>query len=244
MQASPIRLRGERLLLDPGGAVLLPDHDALVVADLHLEKGSAFARRGALLPPYDTAATLERLRLLVERYRPAILVSLGDAFHDRAGPEAAGDETILGLRALAAGRRFVWVRGNHDPQPPCRWCGEATDVLRLGSLSLRHLPGAGAHGEIAGHLHPKVRLSGTGRTFTTRCFVRDECRLLMPAFGSFTGGLNLLHESIRTLFPTGFETLALGERRVFSVPHERLVAEQPDWRRHRSPDERRSRVRR
>ncbi|MDF1586790.1 ligase-associated DNA damage response endonuclease PdeM [Rhodospirillales bacterium YIM 152171] len=221
-----IRVRGVRLVLEPCGAVWWPERRALLVADLHFEKGSAYARRGALLPPWDTAATLARLEAAVERRAPKLVVSLGDAFHDRHGPASLMDGARTRLAALARGRDWLWLSGNHDPLPPRDLGGEAAAALELDGLHLRHAPGPDVAGEIAGHLHPKARLATSRVRVVRPCFAGDGNRLLLPAFGSFTGGLNALHPAIAGLFPAGFDAWLLGERRVFRVPHARLRPEQ------------------
>jgi DNA ligase-associated metallophosphoesterase len=233
--ATELEHGGERLLLDPLGVAFLPGRALLVVADLHLEKGSAYARRGTLLPPYDTARTLRRLGWAVERYRPAVVVSLGDAFHDRAGAGALGPQARDELARLARGRTWLWVKGNHDPDPPVGLAGESVDRLDLGRLRLAHLPEAEADGRVllAGHLHPKARLAQGPRKAVLPCFAGDARLLLLPAFGAYTGGLNVLDPAISGLFGGGFVAFMLGDARVFAVGHRHLRADPPDWRRHR-----------
>lgn len=233
--ASELEFGGEPLMLDPLGVLWLPARAVLVVADLHLEKGSAFARRGTLLPPYDTARTLRRLGWAIERYRPQVVVSLGDAFHDRAGVAALTGDDRATLANLARGRTWLWVRGNHDPEAPEGLVGESLDVVDLGRLRLAHLPDAATDGRalVAGHLHPKARLAQGVRKATRPCFVGDVRLLMLPAFGAYTGGLNVLDPAISGLFGNGFAAFMLGEARVFRVPHRHLRPDPPDWRRHR-----------
>ena len=226
---------GEALTLDPLGVLWLAARATLVVADLHLEKGSAFARRGTLLPPYDTARTLRRLGWAIERYRPKTVVSLGDAFHDRAGAAGLTAEDRRELASLAKGRTWLWIRGNHDPDPPEGLAGESLGALDLGRLRLLHLPQGKADGRavIAGHLHPKARLVQGPRKATRPCFVADPGLLLLPAFGAYAGGLNVLDPAIMGHFRAGFVAFMLGDSRVFRVTHHHLRADPPDWRRHR-----------
>ena len=135
MTAAPIHLAGERLMLDPAGGLFWPAAGLLAVSDLHLEKGSSYARRGQLLPPWDTHATLDRLALLLRRYQPRIVVALGDSFHDADGSTRLPSGELSRLRAMTEAHRFIWVQGNHDPAPPAgsaangwkhlsppRWC--------------------------------------------------------------------------------------------------------------------------
>lgn len=226
---------GEVVELDPLGVVHLPAHRCLVVADLHLEKGSAFARRGTLLPPYDTARTLRRLDWAVQRHRPRLVVSLGDAFHDRAGPEALDPDARRALETLVQGRSWLWVRGNHDPHPPAELGGAVVDTAELGRLHLTHIPPAapGERATIAGHLHPKARLAQARQRTTRPCFAASRELLLLPAFGAYTGGLNVLDPAIAGHFARGFSAFLLGDTRVFAVAHHHLSPDPPDWRRHR-----------
>ena len=226
-----LQLQDETLELDPSGALFLPRWAMLVVADLHLEKGGAFARCGSLLPPYDSHATLARLEALVERLRPDTVVSLGDGFHDRHGAAGLSPDLHDRLCALTRPRRWVWVTGNHDPLVPLSLGGAVVPELAVGGLVLRHVP-SGETNEIAGHLHPKARLSARRRHLSCRCFAADGDRLLLPALGSFTGGLNVRDPAIARLFPEGFQAYLLGERRVHRFPHHALSPE-PDALSHR-----------
>jgi uncharacterized protein len=222
--AMQLSFRGQALVLDPAGAVYWPARELLVVADLHLEKGSAFARRGALLPPYDTHATLARLEALVRRWRPATLVSLGDGFHDRRAGHELSPDLFDRLGALTRALRWVWVTGNHDPSVALALGGAVVPELALDGLVLRH-EAVSTPGEIAGHLHPKARLSTRRQRFCRPCFAGDRERLLLPAFGSFTGGLNVLDPAISRFFSTGFHAYMLGSAQVFRFPHQVLAAD-------------------
>ncbi|TQF81464.1 ligase-associated DNA damage response endonuclease PdeM [Elioraea sp. Yellowstone] len=215
MSAAPIHLAGERLMLDPEGALWWPARRLLVVADLHLEKGSALAARGTLVPPYDSRATLDRLIPLVRRYRPARLVALGDSFHDRHGAARLAREDTARLAALAQTLELVWVLGNHDPAPPDGLPGVATEALREGLLTFRH-DATGQAGEISGHLHPKASVATRGKWVTRPCFVVDPRRVVLPAFGAYTGGLDVREPAIRALFPRGGRAFLLGRGRLYS----------------------------
>jgi len=220
-----VTVSGITLVADPAGALYWPDEGLLVVADLHLEKGSAFAARGVLLPPYDTAATLARLARLVERYAPRLLIALGDSFHDDGGPlrMAPGDRRVLTV--LQRRRDWVWIAGNHDPDPPDGIGGRRADILAFGPLTFRHEPSEqAADGEIAGHLHPLARVAQRGRAVSRRCFAGDGRRLVMPAFGAYAGGLNVRDRAIFGLFGTlAFTAHILGERRLYAVAAERCL---------------------
>jgi DNA ligase-associated metallophosphoesterase len=218
-----LELCGEALELDPAGLLHWPAQGLVAVADLHLEKGSAFARRGLMLPPYDTHATLLRLEAVLERLRPRTVVSLGDSFHDRRGAELLEPELARQVRRLTGSVEWMWVRGNHDPDPPAGLGGRAVAELSVAGLFFRHAP-CGEAGEVAGHLHPKARLVGTRLRLSRPCYVSDGLRLVLPAFGSYTGGLDVTHPAIAGLFPDGFAAMLLGAERVFRVPHDRLEA--------------------
>jgi DNA ligase-associated metallophosphoesterase len=205
------------------GALWWADRRTLIVADLHLEKGSAYARRGQFLPPYDTTETLARLALLVARLEPAVIVALGDSFHDDGGPARLDARDREALGRLQRGRDFVWIAGNHDPGRPHGLAGEHMVTLRLGPLTLRHAPEPGEAAEIAGHLHPSARVAGRGRSVRRKCFAGDGNRLVLPAFGAYAGGLNVLDRAFAGLFaPSSFRAFMLGGERVYPVGRKAL----------------------
>jgi len=217
-------INGARLLADPGGVVFWPDESLLLVADLHLEKGSAYAARGQLLPPYDTAATLARLAQAIERHDPQGVVCLGDSFHDDGAGARLAAEDLRTLQGLMAGRSWTWIAGNHDPVPPAAVGGTVCDELSIGALTLRHEPRPHpVAGEIAGHLHPKAAIRVRGRRISRRCFAGDGLRLVLPAFGAYTGGLDVLDEAFAPLFPGPFHAHLLGDGRLHCVPSKRLA---------------------
>jgi DNA ligase-associated metallophosphoesterase len=238
-----ITVAGVALVADLAGALYWPDEGALIVSDLHLEKGSAFAVRGVLMPPYDTAATLEALAGVIARYDARIVIALGDNFHDGGGPArlAATDRTHL--HELQRGRDWVWIAGNHDPDPREGIGGVFARALALGPLSFRHEPTEGGAaraisgesfhetlgdttGEISGHLHPAARIHQRGRTQTRKCFATDGERLVMPAFGAFTGGLNIRNAAFLKVFGAlGFTAHLIGQRRLYSFAAARCLAD-------------------
>ena len=222
---SALTIANVTLIADTSGALYWPGEKMLIVADLHLEKGSAFAARGVLLPPYDTAATLSRLARLIERYAPQIVMALGDSFHDGGGPARMADTDRASLKALQRGRDWLWIAGNHDPNPTDGVGGRFADVLALGPLTFRHEPSSGpCNGEIAGHLHPLARVARRGRAVSRRCFTSDSMRLVMPAFGAYTGGLNVRDHAIATLFGTlAFTAHMLGEQRLYAIAADRCL---------------------
>jgi len=218
-----IVLAGVPLLADPRGGLYWHEHGLLAVADLHLEKGSSFAARGQLLPPYDTASTLARLSHLIADYRPRCVVALGDSFHDGGGAARLGDDDREGLRSMQRGREWIWLTGNHDPEPADGIGGTFTDSLTLGPLTFRHLP-SDTPGEVSGHLHPVARISHRGRAVSRRCFAADKTRMVMPAFGAFTGGLNVRDAAFADLFGTlAFTAHLLGDGRLYSFAAKRCL---------------------
>ncbi len=214
-----IDIAGERAVCDQSGVLYFPELDLLVVSDLHLEKGAAYARRGSFVPPYDTAATLLRLQAVVARYDPRMVISLGDSFHDGKGSAHMPDVFRNQLTALMAGRDWFWVAGNHDPDAPEGLPGETVRELAIGSLVFRHEPSAvPITGEIAGHLHPCARIVQRGRSVRRRCFASDGRRMIMPAFGSYTGSLNVLDRAYSGLFSwDAFMAYMLGARRIYAI---------------------------
>jgi len=211
------------LTADPSGALYWPEHGLLAAADLHLEKGSSFAARGQLLPPYDTAATLARLGRLIAHYAPRVVVALGDSFHDGDGPARLSRADRDNLHALQRGRDWIWLTGNHDPEPAANIGGAFHATLTLGALTFRHLP-TGAAGEIAGHLHPVARVAHRGRSVSRRCFAADQARMVMPALGAFSGGLNIRDAAFADVFGTlAFTAHLLGEDRLYAFTAKRCL---------------------
>jgi DNA ligase-associated metallophosphoesterase len=225
--AGEITIAGVTLVADLAGALYWPEEQLLVVSDLHLEKGSSFAARGMLLPPYDTASTLERLAGILSRHAVRVVVALGDNFHDGNGPARLAAMDRAALFELQRGRDWIWIAGNHDPDPADNIGGVFALSLSLGPLSFRHEPTPQANpGEIAGHLHPVARVSRRGRTLTRRCFVSDETRLVMPAFGAYAGGLNIRHAAFVQVFGAlAFTAHLLGQRRLYALAAARCLAD-------------------
>ena len=180
-----------------------------------------------MLPPYDTAATLGRLADVVARYAPKVIVALGDSFHDGGGPARMGEADRAALRALQQGREWIWISGNHDPEPPEDLGGLCASEIRLGALTLRHEPQAGASpGEIAGHLHPVARVSSPAGSLRKRCFASDGLRCVMPAFGAFAGGLNIRDEAFAPLFAKApVVAHVMGRSRIYAVSMARCLGD-------------------
>jgi len=223
-----LTLNGTELLADASGALFWPARESLIVADLHLEKGSSLARKGTLLPPYDTRATIDRLRAAIETYCPRRVICVGDSFHDSTGSQRLSGEDRAELAALIHQLDWLWIIGNHDPVPPHGLGGAVADGLVDGALSFRHEAlDDGAPGEISGHYHPVARLRVKGRTVSGRCFVNDGARLILPAFGAYTGGLDVCAPDLRRLFARRFEVGLITARRIWRVPSSELMTPPP-----------------
>jgi DNA ligase-associated metallophosphoesterase len=183
------------------GALYWEAEDTLLVADLHLEKGAAFAALGMLIPPYDTRTTLLRLGKVIREVEPSRVVALGDSFHRSELAQNLAAEDLKLLTRLQQGREWYWICGNHDPfLPPCVG-GTVCTTLTICGVTLRHEPSDnGSSREIAGHLHPVARIARRGAVIRRRCFATDGNRLVMPAFGAYAGGLNVLDQAFGPLF--------------------------------------------
>lgn len=214
-----IDLAGTSVVLRGSGALWIDSERTLVVADLHFEKGSSYAARfGQLLPPYDTRETLDRLDREVTALSPSRLIFLGDSFHDAEGEDRLADGDAERLASLARDRELIWAVGNHDEDGPRVLPGEVIAEASILGLILRHEPQAGLQpGEVAGHLHPAARVTSGLGSVRRRCFVTDGARLILPAFGAYTGGLNVLDHTFSGLFGGSVLAAALGAKRVHAV---------------------------
>ncbi len=220
-----ITLNGLDLVPDLSGALFVPEFKALLIADLHLEKASNMARRGVHLPPYDTRASLAQLETVISQSRPAQLIFLGDSFHDDGARERIAEADLLQLRSLSERAATVWITGNHDPHPPADIGGRIAGEVVLGSITLRHEPKPlePEEFEISGHLHPGSAVSQRGKRLHGKCFIADERRVIMPAFGSFTGSLSISSPPFKGLFASGdFRVWMIGQRAIYRFPARRV----------------------
>ncbi|MBB93581.1 MAG: metallophosphoesterase [Rhodobacteraceae bacterium] len=189
MNGHDFTLAGARLTALPSGALWWADEELLCVSDLHLGKAERHARRGGpALPPYETRDTLLRLADAIEASGAGHVVCLGDSFDDLAAAQALSETVRLMLTRLQAGRRWTWIEGNHDPGP-VELGGSHRNVLTTGPLTFRHIAEPGAVGEVSGHYHPKAQVKTRLRRISRPAFLVDGCRVILPAFGTFTGGL-------------------------------------------------------
>lgn len=213
------RLGRQHFVARVSGALWWPAERLLAFADLHFEKGSSYARHGLMLPPYDTRETLLRMTAEIDRLDPATVVCLGDTFHDLGAWARMHREDAALLVALAHRRHWVWVAGNHDAEIPAVLPGVIVAELECRGVMLRHLAANGAAAsEISGHFHPKVCVRANGKAVVRRCFLEDGRRLVLPAFGAYTGGLDTDDPAFQPLFPGGFRAHVLGQRGVYSLP--------------------------
>ena len=218
-RVQPISICGKQFEADMSGALYWPAEKALIVADLHLEKGSAYAARGQMLPPYDTRETLRRLAETVDRTGATAIIALGDSLHDPAAADRLAPEDRETIAIIQEACEWIWITGNHDPDIAASLGGHVFRQVTLEGITLRHepSPGGSTH-EIAGHLHPAARLSLHGYTLRRPCFVGNGRRLVMPAFGSYAGGLNILDPAFETLFGNdGMAVWMLGQEGLYPV---------------------------
>lgn len=220
-----IVLCGKVLSTDPSGALFWAAQSTLIVADLHLEKGSAAAGGGRLLPPYDTRSTLHTLAAVMDRYDPDRVIALGDSFHDEEAADRLPHVDRERLRILGQGRDWYWITGNHDPVLPDWLEGKVCPVLNLDGIRFRHEPEKGAASrEVAGHLHPAARLTRRGASVRRKCFVSNGARLVLPAFGAYAGGLNVLDQAFEPLFGAAeFHVWMLGRQDVYPLAKRQLL---------------------
>lgn len=221
-----LKLCGETVQPLAEGALFWPSENCLIVADLHFEKGSSYAARGVHLPPYDTSATLSRLDELVARLKPASVIALGDSFHDGEARARIASSDAARIKNLTKTCDWTWIAGNHDPLPE-GFGGTIAEEVRRASLTFRHEPApAPATGEVAGHLHPCAVVRVRGRRLRRRCFASDGTRLILPAFGAYTGGLNVCDVAYNHLFAgRDFHAWMMGRDKVVPVAASRLVAD-------------------
>ena len=210
---------GHELMALPQGALFWPARRALLVADLHLEKASWFARLGQMLPPYDSMATLSDLSVIAASTGAQEIWCLGDSFHDAAGCDRLPAQARALLTALTASTRWTWITGNHDPGFADHCGGSIVEEAEVDGLILRHeADPADARPELSGHFHPKLRITHRGRQVSRRCFVATETKLILPAFGSLTGGLDAHHPEIVRAVGTGAQALVPVQDRLLRFP--------------------------
>jgi uncharacterized protein len=210
-------LGGLVLVPDLSGALYVPDYEAMIISDLHLEQGTSLARRGLHVPPFDTAITLRLLEQVVENSRPKRLIFLGDSFHDGQGAMRLVEANLVAIRRLTKAHETIWISGNHDPETPQGIGGQGALEIELGPLTLRHEPSQNNY-EISGHLHPGCGINQRGRRLYGKCFVADDQRLIMPAFGAYTGGLSVTSSAFAGLFNRTAKTWMIGRSAIHPFP--------------------------
>lgn len=214
------------LVLDPAGALYWPDQHLLAVADLHFEKGSSFAVSAhRMLPPHDTAQTLADLGRIIACYQPRRVICLGDSFHDRSATTRLNFGDLAALQLMTRTLDWVWIAGNHDPVLPEIVGGIAVSSITVAGITFQHDPARASALEtvtpasrvVFGHFHPVALVSLAGRLLRRRCFLVSADRLLLPAFGAYAGGLNILHPAILDQFPAGYKVLFSERGRLHQI---------------------------
>lgn len=214
-----ITLSGMDLIPDLSGALYAPDFRTLLVADLHLEKGTSLARRGVHLPPYDSRESLLQLKSVLNETKPERLVFLGDSFHDNDARDRLDADDLATLRAITSESETLWITGNHDSLPPKDIGGRVVSEVMLGAVTLRHEPRtlSVSEFEIAGHLHPAAAIHTRGHRIRCRCFIADRSRIIMPAFGSYTGALSVMSKAFEGLFGE-YHVWMIGTKAIHRFP--------------------------
>jgi len=224
-KAHAIAFGGLTLTPDLSGVLHVAELETLIISDIHLEQGTSLARRGIRVPPFDTHLTVAQLEQVVKRFKAQRLIFLGDSFHDSEGESRIEEDLLARLAAIAGAHDTFWICGNHDPLPPQKLPGHAADHILLGPLMLRHEPGQLHQDmlEISGHLHPGCGVTQRGRRVYGKCFIADTRRLIMPAFGAYTGALPVYSEAYSGLF-THDETSVwmLGREQIYKFPFHRV----------------------
>ena len=217
MNEYPISFHGAELVATASGALWWADQRLLCVSDLHLGKSERMARiGGALLPPYENQETLGRLQADMTRYNPQTVICLGDSFDDLRAADHLDADSSRTLLALMAGREWVWIEGNHDPGP-MGFGGTHMRELDRAPLIFRHIAQPPAQGEISGHYHPKKRITGRGRSIQRPCFLIDDSRIILPAYGAYTGGLDCEAPGLASLFGPNALAILVGKS-IAAVP--------------------------
>ena len=215
----PLSFAGQEFFATPEGALHWPAEGALLVADLHLEKASWFARLGQFLPPYDSLVTLQALEREIERTEVRRLYCLGDSFHDRFGCDRLPSSARELLASMTAKLDWVWIVGNHDVGFIDHCGGRIEEECEVAGIILRHeAEESDPRPEMSGHFHPKLRLSLRGRSVSRRCFVASATKLILPAYGAFTGGLDAGHPEIVKKVGTGASALVPSSDRLLRFP--------------------------
>jgi uncharacterized protein len=220
-----ISLGGLNFTPDMSGALFCADEKLLLIADLHLEQGASLARRGLHVPPYDTLATLTMLEQVLASTKAQRLVLLGDSFHDSVAHEAIRESDAERLRQITSSVETIWISGNHDPKAHDSLGGICVDEMEFGTITLRHIPSRLKEHEleIAGHLHPGATVVQRGHHIRTKCFVGDQRRIILPAFGSYTGALNVMSCAFSGLFDQAqTQAWMIGKTAIHCFPWKRL----------------------
>ena len=228
MKHCEFMFHGERLQALEHGALYWPRKQLLAIADLHLGKSARLARTGrSLLPPYELIETLDRLATEVDEVQPRVLVCLGDSFDDNIAARELGAQAERKLETILRGRRCVWISGNHDPRAR-RFDGLHASEYMVPPLSFRHVASSEGRGEVTGHFHPKIAIKTKAGSFIRPCFLLDDLRLILPAYGTYTGGLHCDQPPLSELLATGATAIALGRPpKAIPLPSPRKRSRRP-----------------
>lgn len=216
-----IKFFGHEFVLHPCGLLIWPQENLAVVSDLHLEKASYFAQRGQFLPPHESYETLRDLSHNLEFCGVKKVILLGDSFHDSSGYDRLDDQSYAALENLNKDFELIWITGNHDRDFVPKGARITSD-LRIQNIIFRHETVEDAQGEISGHFHPKARLTLRGQTINKPCFIEDGIRMIMPAYGTLTGGLDITKPPINRIFQKNFIAHILGKNQIYSIPSTKL----------------------
>ena len=231
----PFSCAGETFVATRSGALFIPKRGLLLVADLHLEKGSAFARRGQFLPPYDSRVTLTQLEQDIDYFKPTQVVCLGDSFHDVGGPDRLEHDVRERLVALVKRLSWIWITGNHDTMLPEALGGTVAAIYELDTnavtLVFCHTPGEGRLNddtmgemiELCGHLHPVATIPSRGRSLRRKCFLVNEKRIILPAYGAYTGGLNVRDPAFTDFIDMNSRLLVIGRQTITEHPFKQAL---------------------
>lgn len=213
---SLIKFAGHEFMLCPSGAMFWPAERLLIVSDLHLEKASSYQIFGTFLPPHDSTETLEKLESVCRKYEPTSLLFLGDSFHDRQGIKRLSDQNGERFKTILSSRKIIWVEGNHDQQTAPADI-EVLVKANIQNIEFNHEAVKTDKAEISGHYHPSVKFSHKEQRVRRPCFVVSESKIIMPAFGSLTGGLNIEDRALKNLLSSPYKVYALGSRWVYVI---------------------------
>lgn len=216
-----INLGGQQFVLNHEGILFWPEENIAVASDLHLEKGSHFALHGQLIPVHDSVETLRVLLSALEIFGMEKLILLGDTFHDQQGYDRMNNKARNLFKKLCESHEVIWIKGNHDGAFVPPHVGDFEE-FKVRNMTFRHEATKDDHHEISGHYHPKANIKYKGARISRSCFIEDGTRMIMPAFGKFTGGFDIREDAIAQFFPKDFTAHLLGKDSIYSIPSSKI----------------------